>query len=89
MTEIKSSEQFDRRFAKICSKKPKVAILLANALRLLTQKDFSPQSLKVHKLYGDLKGRYAFSLTFDLRGIFKKSPDQIILLNIGTHDDVY
>ncbi len=46
-------------------------------------------SLKTHMLSGNLKGRYACSLTHELRIIFKLTEDTIHLLNIGNHDDVY
>ena len=89
MIKIDSTEQFDRRLAKICSKKPKVAIILVNALRLITKTELSSASLKIHKLTGELKDRYTFSLSYDLRVIFRKNTNHILLVNIGSQDEVY
>lgn len=48
------------------------------------------RQLRVHKLHGKLKEYYGFSVTTNIRIVFKKTKDQIhILLTIGTHDDVY
>lgn len=46
--------------------------------------------LKVHKLHGNLNNTYAFSLGGDLRVIFIWiSKKHIVLLKIGTHNQVY
>jgi addiction module RelE/StbE family toxin len=48
-------------------------------------------SLKTHKLKGDLKKFYACSVNYDYRIVFiiLIQDDEIILLDVGTHDDVY
>jgi len=47
------------------------------------------QQLRVHKLRGDLKDQYSFSVTHQIRIIFiytKEIPRRAILLTIGDHD---
>ena len=48
--------------------------------------------LKTHKLSGKLKELWSFSLDYDLRVVFyftKDKPKKAILVDIGTHDEVY
>lgn len=46
-------------------------------------------SLKDHALTGDLQGRRSFSITGDIRVIYIELTEKIILLDIGTHSQVY
>ncbi|MBT3384806.1 MAG: type II toxin-antitoxin system mRNA interferase toxin, RelE/StbE family [Prolixibacteraceae bacterium] len=49
-------------------------------------------NLKTHKLSGKLRGAWSFSITYDLRVVFKftkDSPKRAILIDIGNHDEVY
>lgn len=48
-------------------------------------------SLKTHKLKGDLKQFHACSINYDYRIVFiiLIQDDEITLLDIGTHDEVY
>jgi addiction module RelE/StbE family toxin len=61
---------------------------LSRVLSLLQKNPFSP-SLKTHTLSGRHKGKYACSLTYELRVIFKLYDDIVHLLDIGSHDEVY
>ncbi len=45
--------------------------------------------ISTHPLTGELKGKYACSLTHDLRVVFKLYDDIVHLLDIGSHDEVY
>ena len=73
---------------KLIKKKPHVANLFRNAIVLLSESP-TPPSLKVHKLSGELKDRWAFSLTHDLRVVFERKKCSIRLLDVGSHDEVY
>lgn len=42
-----------------------------------------------HPLKGDQSGRRSFSVTGDIRVIYKRTEDTIIFLDIGTHNQVY
>jgi len=67
---------------------------IAEALRLLLVNQFAPQ-LETHKLKGKLSGSWACSAGYNLRIVFdfvkaeKDKDDDILLLAIGTHDEVY
>jgi mRNA interferase YafQ len=75
-------------------KRPDLDNDIAEALRLLVVNPFAPQ-LETHKLKGKLSGSWACSAGYDLRIVFdfvksgKDSTDDILLLAIGTHDEVY
>ena len=49
------------------------------------------KKLKTHKLSGDLSQYYACSITYEYRIILiiKKVEEEMILINIGSHDEVY
>lgn len=50
---------------------------------------FDPR-LKTHKLKGQLEGRWAFSISSDLRVVFRFVEDaEALFLDIGPHDSVY
>jgi addiction module RelE/StbE family toxin len=59
----------------------------------MLQEDASDTRLGSHKLKGDLAGLWACSAGYDLRIVFeiaKQADDEIILLvSVGTHDEVY
>jgi mRNA-degrading endonuclease YafQ of YafQ-DinJ toxin-antitoxin module len=61
-------------------------------LSAMQQDPFTP-ALKTHKLKGRLNDAYAASAGYDLRIIFDlekvDGEDVIVLLSVGTHDEVY
>lgn len=85
---IRLSSQFDSKFRKLLRRQPSLEISMQTALTLLME-DLKAPSLKAHKLSGKLKNQWAFWLTYKLRVVFKRKGDTIILINIGTHDEVY
>ncbi|MCB9806065.1 type II toxin-antitoxin system mRNA interferase toxin, RelE/StbE family [Candidatus Nomurabacteria bacterium] len=44
------------------------------------------QTLKAHKLKGELKNYFSFSVNYKIRIIFKKEKDKYYLLTISDHD---
>lgn len=88
------SNTFIRAFKKIVRKKPNLRQDIENTLRLLVNDPFAVQ-LETHKLKGKLSGSWACSVGYDLRIIFdfikneKQQVDDIFLIGIGTHEDVY
>jgi mRNA interferase YafQ len=52
-------------------------------------------ALKTHKLSGQLKGLWACSVDYDCRIVFTFEPDpdtgddMIVLIDLGSHDEVY
>jgi mRNA-degrading endonuclease YafQ of YafQ-DinJ toxin-antitoxin module len=63
-------------------------------LKLMQEDMFAP-SLMVHRLRGEYQELRACSCGYDCRIIFylerdeKTQTDRIVLINIGTHDEVY
>ena len=57
-------------------------------LRLFIKDPLSPE-LKEHKLVGSLMGFRAFSVTGDIRVIYRIIEGNIELYDIGTHNQVY
>lgn len=80
--------QFIRASAKLTKKNPALDTLISKTLESLKNEPFA-HSLKTHKLKGDLEGKYACSLTHDLRIVFEITSDTIHLFDIGSHDEVY
>ena len=57
--------------------------------KLFSSNPFSKQ-LRTHKLTGTLKGLWAFSVDYDTRVIFSfLKDDEVLLIDIGSHDEVY
>ena len=53
-------------------------------------KDPFNSRLRTHKLTGRLEGLWAFSVSFDCRVIFKfLGKTEILMIDIGGHDEVY
>ena len=88
------SNTFIRAFKKIIRKKPNLRQDIENTLKLLVNDPFAVQ-LETHKLKGNLFGSWACSVGYDLRIIFdfikneKQQADDILLIGIGTHEEVY
>jgi len=90
--ELLRSTAFIRAARRYLKKYPQVADDLEATLLLLSQDAFDPR-LKTHKLKGDLDGVWACSVGYDLRILFElvqhEGTDAILLLTLGTHDEVY
>ena len=73
-------------------KDPRVLSAIRTTLVMLQNDVFDPK-LGSHKLKGDLAGLWACSAGYDLRIVFeiaKHNDDEVILLvSVGTHDEVY
>ncbi len=88
------SKGFKRSFKKLIKKKPQLKNRIFDVLRLLAKDPFTP-SLKSHKLSGKLEGLWSCSVAYDCRIIFSFSEEGefleiiILLIDIGSHDQVY
>lgn len=82
---ITASNRFLRRAKKL--REPRATMLRA-ALRRFAE-DPSDPLLRVHKLKGDLRDYWAFSVDDDLRVLFRWNGDVAFLANLGSHDEVY
>jgi mRNA interferase YafQ len=45
--------------------------------------------LRTHKLKGELTAYWAFSVDDDLRVVFRWQGEEALLVNLGSHDEVY
>lgn len=82
------AKSFQKAYIKFIRKSPYLKSAIAETLSNLQEDSFSSK-LKTHKLSGNLMGVYACSCGYDCRIIFSIETDVILLIDIGTHDDVY
>ncbi|MDJ1178985.1 type II toxin-antitoxin system mRNA interferase toxin, RelE/StbE family [Roseofilum sp. BLCC_M91] len=92
--EIVWSNSFKRAFKKLAKKQPQLQAKAIEVLKILAIDPFTP-SLKSHKLTGSLNGLWSCSVAYDCRIIFsffdEEDTDEevILLIDIGSHDEVY
>jgi mRNA-degrading endonuclease YafQ of YafQ-DinJ toxin-antitoxin module len=86
------SKAFTGRAKAVLKKHRQWAPEIRATLELLAADCFHPR-LKTHKLKAELEGCWACSAGYDLRIIFKfvehEGSEAILLLTIGTHEEVY
>ncbi len=87
------SNTFLRAFKRLVRKQPDIRKEVEETLKLLIQDPFIPQ-LETHKLKGKLSGSRSCSIGYNFRIIFdfvgnKQKENDIFLITIGAHDEVY
>jgi len=88
------SNTFVRAYKRILRRQPELPARIEQTLKALIQDPFNPQ-LHSHKLKGDFGGTWACTVSYDLRILFEfiqkqeSGEEEILLLTIGTHEDVY
>jgi len=88
------SSAFIRTFKRLVRQNPQLRSVIEQTLQQLAEDPFNP-SLRSHKLKGDLADRWSCSIDYSNRILFKfvTNPDsnkeEILLLTLGSHDDVY
>lgn len=86
------SPTFVRAARRLVRKKPWAAPDLQAVLQLLSEDAFHPQ-LRTHKLKGKLQGSWACTVGYDVRIVFDfvvcEGVEAILLITVGTHDEVY
>ena len=82
---VTASSRFLRKAKKL--REPHASMLRA-ALRRFAADPQDP-ILRMHKLEGDLDGYWAFSVDDDLRVLVRWEGDEVFLVNLGSHDQVY
>ena len=94
MTTLVWSKAFARTFKRLARTRPHLHARTIMTLGQLTADPFEA-SLRTHKLTGLLKNSWACTVDYDCRIIFEfvKNPrtgaQEILLLTMGTHDEVY
>ena len=94
MRKLLWSNTFRRALRRTIKRQPHLLSGIEATLRLLQEDPFASQ-LATHKLKGPLAGIWACSAGYDLRILFEFVPnpqggeDDLFLVEIGTHDEVY
>lgn len=94
MRELFLQSKFKRSFKRIIRKNPQLEAKILAIFDVLAIDPFSP-SLKTHKLQGELDGLWSCFVEYDCRIIYtfcqdtETQEDLIILIDVGSHDDVY
>lgn len=87
-------KSFVRTFKRYSRKHPGLIKDIEKTLKLLVEDPFAP-SLETHKLKSKLAGSWACEGGYDLRIVFDfikkqgQGEDDILLLEIGSHEEVY
>ncbi len=82
---VTASSRFLRKAKRL--REPRASLLRA-ALRRFAADPQDPL-LHTHKLKGDLSDYWSFSVDDDLRVLFRWDGDDVFLVNLGSHDEVY
>ena len=85
-----ATQHFERRASKFLRKHPDLRPTLRDTLDDLSRDPFQPK-LKLHPLAVNLAGIQAVSLTYAYRLtlLMRVTEKEIVLLDIGTHDEVH
>ncbi|BCD61464.1 HigB toxin protein [Nitratiruptor sp. YY08-26] len=87
---ILQSEKYLKRAAKFFKKHPNLLPKYKKVIEQLENDPYYP-SLRLHKLKGDLNEYYSVSIDMHYRIVIDLiiTDKEIILLDIGSHDEVY
>jgi proteic killer suppression protein len=90
VAEIIYTDSYNRRANKFFRKHPELLGQYEKTVKLLEANPFHP-SLRLHKLQGRLSELHSVSISmvYRISIFFIIEKDQIIPVDIGTHDDVY
>jgi addiction module RelE/StbE family toxin len=89
MIQVAFSSSFKKAFDKRIKNHPEREGKFWKKVDLFMRDPFS-KSLRTHKLSGQLKDLWSFSVEFDLRIVFYfEKPDKCVFIDIGTHEEVY
>jgi len=90
--ELLWTKTFVRAAGKYSKKNARARKAISETLEILAEDAFDPR-LKTHKLKGNLADRWACTAGYDLRVLFRfvehNGVEAILLLTVGTHDEVY
>jgi len=89
MIEVAFSSSFKRAFKKKIKRNKDLQEIFWKKLEKFIEDPFAKE-LKTHKLTGRLQDLWSFSLGYDLRVIFFFAENKkVVLVDIGTHEEVY
>ncbi len=84
---LHTTRRFDKAFARLADRDQR---RVESALKQFMDQPFHPE-LRNHALTGNLRGLRAISAGYDLRIVYEEEGGhvRVLLLNVGTHDEVY
>jgi len=87
---VDKDDYFIKKAKKFFKKHPDLTDKFKSVI-LQLEKDYTSPDLKLHKLKGKLKAFHTVRLTYEYRIVLllKIEDNKIILVDIGTHDEVY
>lgn len=93
MRELVSTKRFERAYRRFVRRNRRLQAHIDKTL-VQMQTDVFDVSLRAHKLTGTLLGLWACSCGYDCRIVFELKQDEedeeyLLLIDIGTHDQVY
>lgn len=94
MSELVPSARFERAFRRLVRKNPALQSQIETTLRRMAE-NLNDSRLKTHHLSGKLAGLHACSAGYDCRIVFAKQKypktgaEVLVLINIGSHEEVY
>ena len=89
MTKVNWDQGFKKSYQKSIKNDSDLARKFWKSMNLFSSNPFDKQ-LRTHKLTGKLQGLWAFSVDYRTRVIFSfLSDDEVLLVDIGGHDEVY
>jgi addiction module RelE/StbE family toxin len=94
LTRLVWTKTFVRAYRRMAQHDLQLRKRIEKTLLILIHDPMHP-SLRTHKLKGELAGVWACSVDYDVRILFELVPDpdtqetDILLLTLGTHDEVY
>ena len=90
MAKLSTAPYYERRLKKFITRQPDLRNQYLKTLSLMEQDPHHP-SLRLHKLKGELSDFYSVSINMKYRILldFIIRDDQIILIDIGSHQELY
>ncbi len=92
MKKLILTTKFVKALRKFCQRDARIQAQVEKALDLMEENIFASK-LNTHQLRGEYTGFYACSCGYDCRIIFtirkQQDAEVIVLVNVGTHDEVY
>lgn len=88
MKPIEYTKQFKKRLKQRYGNQPKVIARFKKQLELFDQ-GVRDQPVNDHPLTGRLTGLRAFSVGGDIRVVYQETDEYYLLLDIGSHNQVY
>lgn len=89
MTQVAFSTSFKRAFKKRIEGRKDVETKFWRRVEIFTGNPYDPR-LRTHKLSGELRDLWSFTVEYDVRVVFSFQPNnRAVFEDIGSHDEVY